>query len=173
MDKIFYEENHNYKFDFTKAIDIFEPHDLSQKTTMLADADFVLDTESKIIFLEYKNAGGRNVTNTEAFRNKIFVSEKRVKFCKNIAKKFYSTLFLIWACNKNDEEKDIEYILLIEHPEIDGRIRKMLRNKITKQLPFRLLEDTKIKRKILSEFEVLNMDEWHLKYPKFAITEIE
>lgn len=173
MDKIFYEENHNYKFDFTDAIDIFEPHDLSQKTTMLADADFVLDIESKIILLEYKNAGGRNVTNPEAFRNKIFIAENRVKFCENIAKKFYSTLFLIWACNKNDEEKDIEYILLIEHPEIDGRIRSMLRNKSAKQLPFRLLEDIKIKRKILSEFEVLNMDEWHLKYPKFTITEIE
>lgn len=49
----------------------------------------------------------------------------------------------------------------------------MLRNKITKQLPFRLLEDIKIKRKILSDFEVLNMEEWHLKYPKFTITEIE
>lgn len=173
MSKIFYEENHNYKFDFTDAIDVFEPHDLSQKTTMLADADFVLDLESKIILLEYKNASGRNVTNQEAFRNKIFIAENRVKFCENIAKKFYSTLFLIWACNKNDEEKDIEYILLIEHPEIDGRIRKMLRNKIKKQLPFKLLEDIKIKRKILSEFEVLNMDEWHLKYPKFTITEIE
>lgn len=92
---------------------------------------------------------------------------------KILQKKFYSTLFLIWACNKNDEEKDIEYILLIEHPEIDGRIRKMLRNKITKQLPFKLAEDTEIKRKILSEFEVLNMAEWHLKYPKFTITEIE
>ena len=86
MSKVFFEENHNYIFDFTDAIDVFEPHDLSQKTTMLADADFVLDTESKIIFLEYKNAGGRNVTNPEAFRNKIFVAEKRVKFCENIAK---------------------------------------------------------------------------------------
>ena len=173
MDKIFYEENHNYRFDFTDAIDIFEPHDLSQKTTMLADADFVLNTESKIILLEYKNASGKRVNNPDAFKEKILGSNNRAKFCKNIAKKFYSTLFLIWACNKNDEEKDIEYILLIEHPEIDGRIRKMLRNKIANQLPFRLLEDTKIKRKILSEFEVLNMDEWHLKYPKFTITEIE
>ena len=173
MDKIFYEENHNYKFDFTDAINIFEPHDLSQKTTMLADADFVLDTESKIILLEYKNASGKRVNNPDAFKEKILGSNNRAEFCKNIAKKFYSTLFLIWACNKNDEEKDIEYILLIEHPEIDGRIRKMLRNKIANQLPFRLLEDTKIKRKILSEFEVLNMDEWHLKYPKCTITEIE
>ena len=173
MDKIFYEENHNYKFDFTDAIDVFEPHDLSQKTTMLADADFVLDIESKIILLEYKNAGGKRVNNSNAFKEKILESNNRAKFCENIAKKFYSTLFLIWACNKNDEEKDIEYILLIEHPEIDGRIRRMLRNKITKQLPFRLLEDIKIKRKILSDFEVLNMDEWHLKYPNFTITEIE
>gem|GEM_PF-3404924 len=55
------------------------------------------------------------------------------------------------------KEKDIEYILLIEHPEIDGKIRRMLRNKIKNQLPFKLLEDSEIKRKILSEFKVCNL----------------
>lgn len=25
-----------------------------------------------------------------------------------------STLFIIWVCNKNDKEKNIEYILLID-----------------------------------------------------------
>lgn len=54
MEKIFYDENGNYSFDFMNAIEVFEPHEFSQKTTMLADVDFVIDTKEKIIFLEYK-----------------------------------------------------------------------------------------------------------------------
>jgi hypothetical protein len=173
MDKIFYDENKNYKFDFTDATDVFEAHNLSQKTTILADVDFVLDIKSKIIFLEYKNATAKRVNNSEAFREKILGQNNSYKFYENISKKFYSTLFIIWACNKNEEERDIEYILLIEHPEVDGKIRRMLRNKIKKQLPFKLLEDSQVKRKILSEFKVLNMQEWHSIYPNFKVVEIE
>lgn len=172
MGKIFYDENKNYSFDFENVIDVFEPHDLSQKTTMLADVDFVLTTETKMIFLEYKNATPKNVDNPARFKEKITKGESRAKFCENISKKFYSTLFLIWACNKNNEEKEIEYILLIEHPEIDGKIRRMLRNKISKQLPYRLIEDEKVKRKILSEFQVINIEEWHEKYPEYMIREV-
>ena len=31
MNKIFYDENKNYKFDFTDVADVFEAHNLSQK----------------------------------------------------------------------------------------------------------------------------------------------
>ena len=41
----------------------------------------------------------------EAFKEKILGKENRAKFCTNISKKFYSTLFMVWACNKNKEEK--------------------------------------------------------------------
>ena len=59
--------------------------------------------------------------------------------------------------------------MLIEYPEIDGKIRRMLRNKISKQLPYRLIEDEKVKRKILSEFQVINNKEWHEKYSEYMI----
>lgn len=62
--------------------------------------------------------------------------------------------------------------MLIEHPEIDGKIRRMLRKKISKQLPYRLIEDEKVKRKILSEFQVINIEEWHEKYPEYIIREV-
>ncbi|ERK29732.1 hypothetical protein [Clostridium intestinale] len=172
MEKIFQDENKNYSFDFTDAEEVLEPHNISQKTTMLADVDFVLDTKDKIIFLEYKNASTKNANNPSAFKEKILGKDNKAKFYENISKKFYSSLFIIWACNKNDEEKDIEYLLLIEHPEIDGKIRRILRNKIAKQLPFKLLAEKEVKRKILSEFKVINIEEWHSIYPEFKITEI-
>lgn len=40
-------------------------------------------------------------------------------------------------------------------------------------MPFKLIEDERIKRKILSEFKFLNMEEWHNMYPQFYITEID
>ena len=172
MSKIFYDENKNYKFNFNDALEVFEPHSLSQKTTILADVDFVLKSREEIIFLEYKNAATKNASNPEAFKEKITGKENRAKFCENISKKFYSTLFMVWACRKNDEEKEIEYILLIEHPELDNKVRKMFRNKISKQLPFRLIEHEEIKRKILSNFQVLNIEEWHKKYPNYKIESV-
>ena len=48
----------------------------------------------------------------------------------------------------------------------------MLRNKISKQLPFKLIDDENIKRNILSNFEVLNIEEWHEKYPEYPIEAI-
>lgn len=36
----------------------------------------------------------------------------------------------------------------------------------------KLIEDENIKRSILSNFEVLNMEEWHNKYPQYSIEAI-
>lgn len=72
-----------------------------------------------------------------------------------------------WACRKNEKDRPIVYTLLIEHPEIDGKIRKKLREKISKQLPIGLNDEQQIKRNVLNRFEVLNIEEWHKAYPLF------
>ena len=54
-------------------------------------------------------------------------------------------MFLHWACRENENDLPINYVLLIEHPEIDGKLRKKLREKIFKQLPVNLKENESIK----------------------------
>ena len=74
---------------------------------------------------------------------------------------------------QNEQDKEIRYVLLIEHPEFDGRVRKKLRNQISKKLPFKLEEDGNVLRELISEFAVMNMEEWCKQYSKFPIQEIE
>jgi len=156
------DENNKYEFDFAHC-EVWEYHPLAQKTTSLSDVDFVIDSENEVIFLEYKNASIDGVANPSAFLCKL----KTEEFYLRISKKFFSSLFLHWACRGNEKDLPIVYILLIEHPEIDGKIRKKLREKISKQLPFNLKDEQQIKRSVLNKFEVLNIDEWHQAYPMF------
>ncbi len=169
MEKLYYDENHNYSFNFTKAINIFEPHVLSQKTTILSDVDFIIETEHNFIFLEFKNATHHKVTKPEEFIKKITDSKLRQIFCESISKKFYSSLFLLWLCKLNESEKEIDYVLLAEHPIIDGKFRKTLREQIYKQLPFKLCGEPLVKRKVIKNFNVMNMEEWHNTYVSFKI----
>ncbi len=156
------DENGRYEFDFSQC-EVWEYHQLAQKTTSLSDVDFVINSEDEVIFLEYKNASITGAANPSAFLCKL----KTEEFYLRVSKKFYSILFLHWACRGNENDRPNVYTLLIEHPEIDGKIRKKLREKISKQLPIRLKGEPQIKRNVLNRFEVLNIDEWHQAYPKF------
>lgn len=63
----------------------------------------------------------------------------------------------------------IVYVLLIEHPMMDKKIRKMLKEKINKQLPFNL-KDSRIVNTIISDFDVCDLEEWKEKFPCISIT---
>jgi hypothetical protein len=164
-ENIYKDENNKYKFDFSDC-KVFEYHSLSQKTTILSDVDFVINSKNEIIFLEYKNAAVKGVVNPDEILRKL----KTEEFYRKVAKKFYSSLFLHWACRENENDLPINYILLVEHPEIDGRLRKILREKIFKQLPINLKDNESIKRNIMNQFNVYNFVEWHKNYPQFKIT---
>lgn len=60
---------------------------------------------------------------------------KHEDFYRKIARKYYDSLLVFWACKGNERELPIVYVLLIEHPLIDKKIRKKLKLKIGKQLP--------------------------------------
>ena len=107
--KILQDENGKVQFDFSNALGVFEPHELaSMYSEYISDVDFVIEEEQRIICLEYKNASVKNAANAEVFQRKL-VGEK---FWKRVAKKFYGTVFLIWACNKKSSgETDRIYFI--------------------------------------------------------------
>ncbi|OOM15920.1 hypothetical protein [Clostridium saccharobutylicum] len=164
--KILTDENNQFKFDFTNCKYVIELHDLANKMK-LNDVDFITEYNEKIIFLEYKNANIKNAVNPNAFVDKI----KKDSFYKNIAKKYYDSLMMFWATGGNKDEFPIIYVLLIEAPIMDAKIRKQLRIKIGKQLPLNLKEDS-IVREMLSKFEVLSIDEWKERFKNINIDEI-
>ncbi|KUO62070.1 MAG: hypothetical protein APF84_07830 [Gracilibacter sp. BRH_c7a] len=156
------DENGQYEFDFSSC-SVCQYHSLARKTTVLSDVDFVITAQDEVIFFEYKNAAVDGAVNPDAFQRKLNTEE----FYRKTAKKFYSSLFLHWACRENETDLPIVYILLIEHPEVDARVRKMLRSRIYRQLPVELQQEEAIKRKLLQKFEVLNLYEWQSSYPGF------
>ena len=166
--KILTDENNQYKFDFANCKYVIELHDLANKMK-LNDVDFITECNENIIFLEYKNANIKNAVNPNAFVDKI--KRDPEKFYKNIAKKYYDSLMMFWATGGNKDEFPIIYVLLIEAPIMDAKIRKQLRIKIGKQLPLNLQEDS-IVREMLSKFEVLSIDEWKERFKEINIDEI-
>lgn len=167
-DKILLDENKQYKFDFSKLNYVWDIHDIASQTTMLSDVDFITETEEEILFIEYKNANISNAKNPDGLLKKASTET----FYKKIARKYYDSLLLFWACNRNGKQLPIVYILLIEHPMIDKKIRKMLKEKIKKQLPFNL-NDLRIANTMISDFDVCNLEEWKEKFPYIIITPVE
>lgn len=166
-DKILLDENKQYKFDFSNLDYVWEIHEIT-RDTMLSDVDFIAETNNKILFIEYKNASIKGAVNPD----RIFQKIKTEDFYKKIARKYYDSLLIFWACNGNQKNLPILYILLIEHPMIDKKIRKMLREKINKQLPLNL-KDERFTRTIISDFEVCSLEEWKEKFPQISIIPIE
>lgn len=162
--KILVEENGVYQFDFTELEYVWEMHEVVSRTT-LSDVDFITKTENEIVFIEYKNANIKNAVKPEGMLQKI----KHESFYHKIARKFYDSLLLFWACKGNENELPIVYVLIIEHPILDKKIRRQLQLKIEKQLPFQLKSD-RIAREILSRFEVVNLAEWQGLFPEIKIT---
>ena len=169
MEKIYEDENHNFLFDFTKAENVVQIEELSHCIPELQyNVDFII-IEQNILFLEFKNSNVNYASNKELFHKKL--TRNRDKFCKDMAKKFVSSLFWLWACKLNEKEKKISYCLLIESELMDAKMRKLFRNKISKQLPHNFEKFGEVKREILSDFAVMNFEEWQENFPQYPITQ--
>ncbi len=168
-DKVLWDENKNIGFDFSSALDVFEPHELANLySDYLSDVDFVVEEDKKLICLEYKNSNIESADNPRAFYQKL-VEEK---FWNKMAKKFYGTMFLVWACNKNPTDKPVQYVLLIEgNPGTDDALKKRAAMKMMGQLPFKYRARNEIRRKVIDEFLLMDLKEWEEKYPQYPIYE--
>ena len=166
--KVFQEENHCYQFDFSSAVWATDGlHNTLQnnKANILSDVDFIAETDNSIILLEYKNANIQSVANPDAFKPTDQKTQNKIAF------KFYDSWIYLKAIGKS---KPIRYVLILEYPNGDSTTRKAVRNKIIDLLPFKLQKLPEIKQKMISQFEVLTIDEWnaHEEYKKFPITPI-
>ena len=169
MNQIFEEENHVYQFDFSKANwAINSLHDVFSHNivSILSDVDFIAETDNCLILVEYKNSNIPGAVNPEAF------NLQSQKLQNKIAYKFYDSWIYLKAIGK---EKPLKYVFIVESPHSDLVMRKMLRDKISNLLPFKLQSSPGIKCKIIEGFDVLSINEWntHDVYKNFPITSIE
>lgn len=163
-EKVLIEENGKYQFDFSAAAYVLELHD-AVKSTMLSDVDFITGIGQEVVFIEYKNASVEGAANPDAMLKKI----KGGNFYEKIARKFYDSLLLFLAKEKDAAALPVVYFLIIEHPALDKRIRRQLTLKIMNQLPFRF-QEIHLEREMIRHFETVNLEEWAEQYPQIPIT---
>lgn len=166
MNQVFIDENQAYQFDFSAAL--YASDQLNKiyhqcKLSILSDVDFIVETDDVIILIEYKNACIAQAVRPSAFDP---MSQKKKN---SIAYKFYDTWIYLSATH---HKKPVKYVYVLEYPGSDKVTRKMLRNKISNLLPFKLQNLPQIKEKLIHDFEVLSINEWntHKLYRLFPIT---
>lgn len=158
------EENGVYGIDCSKALwATDEIHEAYKATgSALNDVDFVLETETSLLMIEYKNAAIEGASKPEAFEPN---SDKKIN---NVVKKFYDSLHYLTLKGK---VKSKEYIYILEYPLGDSVSRRFVRNKLQAKLPFGLQSNMGNGIRLLEKIEVLSIEEWnnHTEYGKYPI----
>ncbi len=168
MSQVYLDENRTFQFDFSAALWASDKlHDIYRENGVgiLSDVDFIAETESSMILVEYKNADIPGASHPEAFNP---LDQKREN---KIAFKYYDSWMYISAIQKG---KPVKYVYILEHPNSDAVMRKRIRNRIADLLPFRLQKLSEIKVEMIHDFEVLSIAEWntHEQYKVFPITPV-
>lgn len=168
MGKIFVEENGAYSIDCTNAVWATDRmHEAYQNAGIhIKDADFLIEDETHIFMVEYKNASLKNAVKPDAFNpladNKIIV----------VCQKFYDSLHYLRLLGK---EKPVQYIYVLEYPKGDMTTRKRLRNRLKTELPFQLQDMVGNGTRLIDKVEVVSINEWNddATYGNYPIKEVE
>lgn len=158
MEKIFTEENGKFKIDCSSALwatDRLHEQYYAAKCS-LSDVDWILETNEKMVLVEYKNASIAGVHNPDAFKPK---DENTIN---KVVKKFYDSLHYLTLLGKT---KPKEYIYILEYPNSDSVSRKMIRNRMKSKLPFLLQKNVSEERKLIEKIAVLSIAEWNTSKP--------
>lgn len=141
------------------------------KISALSDVDFIIETEEKLILVEYKNGKIKEAIEHVSGFN-IADNNVRDKLLNKIPRKYFDTLHYLFLKGKT---KPKHYVYILEYPNDDSSMRKYLRNKFKKLLPFRLQEMLSANLKLIESVEVLSIDEWNRnsEYGVFPLIPIE
>ena len=155
------EENGQYTIDCTAALwSTDEIHNCYQDRShtygmigFLCDVDFIIETQTHILLVEYKNSAIPGEAHPERFNPS---SENKLE---NVARKFYDSSHWLYLMGK-DKPKMLVYIL--EYPAGNSTSRLLIRNMLQQRLPFALQSKiTGAGRKLIDEVKVLNISEWN------------
>lgn len=154
MNHIFIEENGVYGIDCSKAVWATDKmhEDYQHAGIHIKDVDFVIENDTHILIVEYKNACIANAKNPDKFDPS---AEKKIA---DVTRKFYDTLHYLRLLDKN---KPVQYIYILEYPNGDATTRRKLRNRLKAELPFKLQDNIGNGRKLIDRFAVLSINEWN------------
>ena len=163
MSYIFTDENKTWQFDFSSAIwATNQLHEIFKcvKDGILCDVDFVVEDEFNLYFIECKNSNFIGVTQPN--EHKPLAPE----ILRTVARKYFNSLQYIQAIGKGDNKRKV-YIYVLEAKNEDINLRKFVKNRLRSRLPFKLQQQPDVKEQMITELQVINLDEWNEKYKNF------
>lgn len=158
---IYTEENRQYSLDCSAALwSTDEIHHCYQDPAhaygtigFLCDVDFVIENETHILLVEYKNANVPGAANPGRF------DPKCDNKLENVAKKFYDSIHWLYLAGKDKPKK---YIYILEYPAGNSTTRLMIRNKLQERLPFKLQSCLSGSgKRLIDEVRVVSIAEWN------------
>lgn len=165
MAYIFIDENQSCQFDFSAAI--WATNELNtiyhNAKVQLSDVDFIVETETEILFIEYKNAKYGNMAFPERFK------PSEDKTINKVVRKYYDSYMYVKALGK-DEHKRLIYVYILEYPQGDLVSRKFVRERMAGKLPFSLQRQEHFQQNWIDAVVVLNIEEWNDLYSQFPAT---
>lgn len=164
--QVYQEENHKYQFDFSSALWASDTLHQKYKTVgnRFYDVDFLVETEDRILLIEYKNANVPDAAKPKA------LNPMEKGHLRKIAFKYHDSWIYLKAAGKDD--KPLIYVYILEYPHGDSVTRKGVRDKLSEMLPVGLHTLSEIGPPKVKDVEVLSIDEWnrHKRYGFFPIS---
>lgn len=161
---VFTDENKNYEIDCSEAQWATDKlHEQYQNAKCsLSDVDWIMETDTKIILVEYKNASVTGAVNPDSFH------PKDEKVVNAVVKKFYDSLHYLTLLGKT---KSKDYVYILEYPNGDSTSRRLIRNRMKMKLPFLLQDNVDTETELIRKVTVLSIAEWNEdeEYCKFPI----
>ena len=119
----------------------------------MKDTDFVIESDTTIYLVEYKNANVPGADNPGAFR------PESANSLNKVAEKYYDTFHCLNLLGKNKPKK---YIYVLEYPAGNSTSRLLVRNNLQKKLPFKLQAQLGVAgAKMIDEVKVVDIEEWN------------
>ncbi len=163
MNNIFAEENGAYCIDCTDAVWATDRihRDYQEAGLHINDVDFLIENNTHIIMVEYKNACLAEASAPDVFNP---MADKKIL---TVTRKFYDSLHYLRLL---DKQKPVQYVYILEYPKGDSTTRRRLRNKLKAELPFALQELVGNGNKLIDKIDVVSIKEWNAdgvygKYP--------
>ena len=169
MNYIFTDENKTWQFDFSNAIwATNQLHEVFQcvKDGILYDVDFVVEDEYNLYFIECKNSNFAGVTMPNEHK------PLSPEILRTVARKYFDSLNYIRAIGRCDNKRKV-YIYVLEAKNGDEHLRKFVKNRLQCRLPFKLQQHPNVKEIMITELQVVNLNEWNEKYQKFPAVRLK
>ena len=159
MTKNLIEENGGYFFDCNRALwcsgDMHD--DYRSSHLQLSDADFIIETDDRILLVEYKNACIPQALSHVKDQN-VYNPFHADKYNK-IVRKFYDSLHYLRLIKKLD--KPVHYVFVLEYPKDNSVLRRKFRERLQKSLPFELQRKLNTGIQLIASVSVVNIEEWN------------